>query len=139
MPPHPILLYDGVCGLCNRAVQFVLKRDRRDVFRFASLQTNFATNVLRRHKLTPESLDTMYLILDHGEPTERLLSRSGAALEVARRLGGIWRVLTIAAIFPKFFRNFIYNRIARNRYRIFGKYDACPIPTPEQRIKFLDH
>jgi predicted DCC family thiol-disulfide oxidoreductase YuxK len=135
---HPVLLYDGVCGLCNRAIQFVLKRDFDDTFRFASLQSDFATSLLRKHGLTPEALDTMYLVLDHNEASERLLSRSDAALEVARRLGGIWRVLSKLKLLPKFFRNFIYNRIARNRYQIFGKYDACPLPTPEQRTKFLD-
>jgi predicted DCC family thiol-disulfide oxidoreductase YuxK len=135
---HSVLLYDGVCGLCNRAIQFVLKRDFHDAFRFASLQSDFAVSLLRKHGLTPEALDTMYLVLDHNEVSERLLARSDAALEVARRLGGIWRALSKLKLLPKFFRNFIYNRIARNRYQIFGKYDACPLPTPEQRTKFLD-
>ena len=136
---NPILLYDGLCGLCNRAVQFVLKRDRRDAFRFAALQSGFAANLLRQHGLTSESLDTMYLVLNHGGPSEVILSRSQAALAVMCRLGGIWRgIAALGAAFPRFFRNFAYNRIARNRYRIFGKYDACPLPTPAQRAKFLD-
>jgi predicted DCC family thiol-disulfide oxidoreductase YuxK len=137
---HPILLYDGICGLCNRAVQFVLKRDRHDVFHFASLQSNVAATILRHHSLNPESLDTVYLVLHPGDPTESLLSRSDAALAVMLLLGGFWQALASAgAIFPKFARDFLYNLIARNRYRVFGKYDACPLPTPEQRAKFLDH
>jgi predicted DCC family thiol-disulfide oxidoreductase YuxK len=137
---RPILLYDGVCGLCNRAVQFVLKRDRNGVFRFAAVQSNFAASILREHGLAPDALDTMYLVLNHGESFEQVLSRSDAALAVAQQLSGIWRVLGgIGRIFPQFFRDFIYNRIARNRYRIFGKHDTCPLPAPEQRAKFLDH
>jgi len=137
---NPILLYDGVCGLCNRAVQFVLQRDRGDAFRFASLQSGYAAGILRKHGLTQEGLDTVYLVLNHDQPTERLLSRSAAAIAVMRQLGGIWRgFAAVGSVFPTSFRNFLYNRIANNRYRIFGKYDACPLPTPDQRAKFLDH
>jgi predicted DCC family thiol-disulfide oxidoreductase YuxK len=137
---HPILLYDGVCGLCNRAVQFILKRDRLNIFRFASLQSNFAATVLKKHSLNPDILDTVYLVLHAGDPTESLLARSDAALAVMLLLGGFWRVLaSVGGVLPKFFRDFLYNLVARNRYRVFGKYDACPLPTPEQRAKFLDH
>jgi predicted DCC family thiol-disulfide oxidoreductase YuxK len=137
---HPILLYDGVCGLCNRAVQFVLKRDENGVFRFAAVQSRFAASILCKHGLAPDALDTMYLVLNQGESSQQVLSRSDAALAVAQHLSGIWPVLGgIGRICPRFFRDFIYNRIARNRYRIFGKYDTCPLPTPEQSAKFLDH
>ncbi|HEX4485222.1 MAG TPA: DCC1-like thiol-disulfide oxidoreductase family protein [Terriglobales bacterium] len=136
---HPVLLYDGVCGLCNRGVQFILKRDRHDVFRFASLQSEFAARVLSKHGINPETLDTVYLVLHQGDPTERLLSRSDAGLAVMLLLGGIWRAMaSVGSILPRFFRDFLYNLIARNRYRIFGKYDTCPLPTSEQRAKFLD-
>lgn len=81
----------------------------------------------------------MYVVLNPYEATERLLSRSDAVLEVMRRLGGIWRLFSTAgSLFPKVLRNFAYRLVVRNRYRIFGKYDACPLPTPEQRGKFLD-
>jgi len=120
-------------------VQFILKRDRADVFRFASLQSDFAKRVLARYGLTPDGLDTMYVVFQHGESYEQVLSRSDAALAVAQRLSGIWRLIgEIGRILPRFFRDLIYNRIARNRYRIFGKYDTCPLPTPEQSAKFLD-
>jgi predicted DCC family thiol-disulfide oxidoreductase YuxK len=136
---HPVLLYDGVCGLCDRAVQFILKRDHRDAFRFASLQSEYAASILQKQGINSDALDTVYLILHHGDPTERLLSRSDAGLAVMILLGGIWRVMaSVAGIFPEFLRNYLYNLVARNRYRMFGKYDTCPLPTPEQRSKFLD-
>jgi predicted DCC family thiol-disulfide oxidoreductase YuxK len=137
---HPVLLYDGVCGLCNRAVQFILKHDRRDTFRFASLQSKVAASILQKRGMNPGNLDTVYLVLHPGDPTESLLSRSDAALAVMLLLGGVWRTLAaVGGVLPKFFRDLLYNLVARNRYRIFGKYDTCPLPTPEQRAKFLDH
>jgi len=136
---NPIILYDGVCGLCNRLVQFVLKHDSHDRFRFASLQTDFATRVLQRHGAAPEVLDTMYVVLDHALPAERLVSRSEAAAVVLRDLGGGWSVLSVALQWlPGWWRNWSYNLVARNRYRIFGKYDSCLIPSEKDRRKFLD-
>jgi predicted DCC family thiol-disulfide oxidoreductase YuxK len=133
-----LVLYDGVCGLCNRAVQFILKRDRCDQFRFASLQSDIARKILLAQNLQPDRLDTMYLVISHGAPTEHLLSRSDAALAIGKRLGGFWGILAAAGrLLPGFLRDFLYNAVARNRYRIFGKHDTCPIPTPEQCAKFL--
>jgi len=88
----PILLYDGVCGLCNRFVQFILRHDRRDQFRFAALQSNFARAILHRHGLSPDALDTVYLVFDYGQASERLLSRNDAATAVLKALGGVWRL-----------------------------------------------
>ena len=136
---HPILLYDGVCGLCQGAVQFILKRDRGDLFRFASLQSDFAAGLLQRHGLTREGLDTVYLVLHYGDPSERLLSRSQAGLAVMLLLGGVWRLLaSVGGVFPRFLLDFLYSLVARHRYRIFGRYPSCPLPTPERRAKFLD-
>jgi predicted DCC family thiol-disulfide oxidoreductase YuxK len=137
--PNPIIFYDGVCGLCNRLVQFVLRHDSRDRFRFASLQSDFAAHVLQRHGAAPEDLDTMYVVLDHEPPEERLASRSDAAIVVLRELGGGWSVLglTLRAL-PGWLRNWGYSLVARNRYRTFGKYDSCPIPSEKDRRKFLD-
>jgi len=136
---NPILLYDGVCGLCNRAVQFVLKRDREDRFRFASLQSNFAAEILRRHGASPQQLDTVYVLLDRGEPGERLLARSDAAIFVLQTVGGIWRVMNaVLRVLPRWLRDSGYNLIARNRYQIFGKYATCPLPQEQDRHKFLD-
>jgi predicted DCC family thiol-disulfide oxidoreductase YuxK len=136
---NPIILYDGVCGLCNRLVQFVLRHDSRDRFLFAALQSDFANRVLRQHGATPEDLDTVYVVLDHALPGERLASRSDAAVVVLNELGRGWGVLGSALrVFPGWLRNWAYNLVARNRYRIFGKHDSCPIPSENDRHKFLD-
>src|SRR3989442_14533189 len=90
---NPIILYDGVCGLCNRFNQFVLKRDLGDRFGFASLQSDFAAKVLHRHGINPRDLDTVYLVLDYAQPGERLLARSDAALSVLQEIAGLWRVV----------------------------------------------
>jgi predicted DCC family thiol-disulfide oxidoreductase YuxK len=139
MPSKPILLYDGVCGLCNRFVQFILRHDRKDHFRFAALQSNFARTILERHGLNPDMLDTVYLVFDYGLPSEHLLSRNEAATAVLKELGGLWRFLAgLLDLLPRRFRNWRYNLVARNRYRIFGKYETCPLPKEKDRQKFLD-
>jgi predicted DCC family thiol-disulfide oxidoreductase YuxK len=137
--PNPLILYDGVCGLCNRLVQFVLKRDSRDRFRFASLQSDFAARILRQHGAASENLDTVYVVFDHNQPGERIASRSDAAALILKELGGGWSMVGAALrALPKWLRNWGYNLVARNRYRIFGKYDSCPMPNQEDRGKFLD-
>jgi predicted DCC family thiol-disulfide oxidoreductase YuxK len=137
--PNPVILYDGVCGLCNRLVQFVLKRDSRDCFRFASLQSDFAAGVLQRHGIAPTDLDTMYVVLDHALPGERLASRSDAAALVLQELGRGFNVLGRALrLLPGGLRNWGYNMVARNRYRTFGKHESCPMPNEKDRNKFLD-
>lgn len=136
--PNPIILYDGVCGLCNRFVQFVLKRDCKDQFRFAALQTNFARAILERHGLNPDLLDTVYLVLDYGQPSERLLSRNDAATAVLKELGSFWRFSgKLLDLLPQKFRDWRYALVARNRYRFFGKHEACPLPNEKDRHKFL--
>jgi predicted DCC family thiol-disulfide oxidoreductase YuxK len=136
---NPIVLYDGVCGFCNRAVQFILKRDKQDRFRFAALQSEFATSLLRKHGITTNDLDTLYLVLNNGQRGERLLDRSSASIAIQRELGAFWRLLANCySILPLSLRDWGYNLIARNRYRIFGKYETCPIPKPGDRHKFLD-
>ena len=134
-----IILYDGVCGLCNRLVQFVLRHDSQDRFRFAALQSGFAGQVLRRHGAAPDNLDTMYVVFDHGLPEERLESRSDAAVALLRELGGRWAALgAVLQGLPAWLRNWGYKLVARNRYLVFGKYDSCPIPSEKDRHKFLD-
>lgn len=136
---HPIILYDGVCGLCNRFVGFVLKRDPRDQFRFAALQGPFSRVILERHGTNPDALDTVYLVLDCQLPGERLLSRSDAAIAVVARLGRGWRLGSrLLALFPRAARDWAYNIVAGSRYRYFGKYQSCPLPRPEDRHRFLD-
>jgi len=135
---NPIVLYDGVCGLCNRLVQFLLNRDTHDRFRFASLQSEFANKVLTQHRLDPHDLDTVYVVEDYGQPDERLLARSDAILFMLKQLGGPWKVAGVGHILPKAFRDAVYKVVARNRYRVFGKHESCMLPEPKHRSKFLD-
>jgi predicted DCC family thiol-disulfide oxidoreductase YuxK len=135
---NPIVFYDGVCGLCNRLVQFLLKRDQNDQLRFASLQSEFAAKVLSRHGANAKDLDTLYVVQDYEEPTERLLMRSDAILYAAGALGSFWKVATLGKIIPRPLRDLVYKLVARNRYRVFGKYETCMLPEPRHRNKFLD-
>lgn len=136
--PNPIVLYDGVCGLCNRLNQFLLKRDKHDRLRFASLQSSFAESLTLRHGANPKDLDTVYAVVDHGQPTEHLLSRSDAIIYVLTQLGGIWKGIGLARILPKALRNVFYEIVAKNRYRVFGKHDSCMLPDPKHKEKFLE-
>ncbi len=129
----PIVLFDGVCNLCDSAVQFVIDRDRRAQFRFAAMQSDAARVALDRAGASESLPDSMIVIDDRGVHT-----RSDAALAVARRLGFPWSLLTIAQLVPRFVRDTLYAWIARNRYLWFGRQTACRIPTPELRCRFLD-
>ena len=135
---NPIVLYDGVCGLCNRLVQFLLKRDKTDQLRYAALQSDFAVKVLNRHGLDPKDLDTVHVILNYEQTDELVLARSDAILEVVKRLGGIWKLVSIGKIMPKAIRDLLYKFVATNRYRVFGKSETCMLPEPRHRAKFLD-
>ena len=136
--PHPIVLYDGVCGLCNRLNQFLLKRDSHDRLRFASLQSSLAESLTLRHGASPKDLDTVYVVVDHNRPTEHLLSRSDAIIYMLTQLGGIWKAMGLAKILPRALRNIAYNIVAKNRYRVFGKHDSCMLPDPKNKEKFLE-
>jgi predicted DCC family thiol-disulfide oxidoreductase YuxK len=137
--PHPILLYDGVCGLCNRFVQFTLRHDRNAIFRFASLQSPIAARILARHGVNPTALDTVYVVLNHDLPNESLFSRSDASAFVLKQLGGPWRPsASLLQLLPKFLRDPAYNTLARHRYRIFGRSEVCPLPRDQDRSRFLD-
>lgn len=139
---HPLVLYDGVCGLCNRLVRFLLRRDRDARFRFAWLQGGLAASVLARHGMAPPAGDssdsgTLYVVLEFGQPGERLLARSEAVLFVLRELPR-WRVLAaLFGLLPRRLRDVLYNLVARHRYRLFGRYDTCPAPPPQERERFL--
>ena len=135
---NPILLYDGVCGLCNRLTQFLLKRDTRDRLRFASLQSEFAAAILNRHGKDAHDLDTVYVVKHYEQPTEVLLNRSDAILFLAQQLGGIWSLAAVGKILPRWLRDRVYNLVARNRYKVFGKHETCMLPEPKHRRKFLD-
>jgi predicted DCC family thiol-disulfide oxidoreductase YuxK len=136
-PNQTLVLYDGVCGLCNRLVAFLLRRDRHDQFRFAPLQSEFAQTLLRNHGLRPINFDTIVVLADFRQPTERVLTRSQAALWAVSLLGGIWKLFAVAKLIPPPLREALYNFIARHRYQVFGKYAVCSLPKPRDRHKFL--
>ena len=139
-PASPVLLYDGVCGLCNRMVQFSLKHDAQRQLRFAPLQSDFARVILQRHGRDARDLDTVYLVEHRGGPNEQLLTRSDAVIALLRMLGGGWRLMAaLARLVPRSIRDWIYGAIARNRYRIFGKNDSCFLPPADYQDRFLDH
>jgi predicted DCC family thiol-disulfide oxidoreductase YuxK len=136
-PNQNLVLYDGVCGLCDRLVAFLLRHDRRDQFRFAPLQSEFAQTLLRSHGLRPINFDTIVVLADFRQPTERVLTRSQAALWAVSLLGGIWKLFAVAKLIPPPLREALYNFIARHRYQVFGKYAVCSLPKPRDRHKFL--
>ena len=135
---NPIVFYDGVCGLCNRLVKFLLKRDRHDRWRFASLQSEFAASLLKRHGLDSGDLATVYLVLNYAQSSERVLARSDAILYLLRQLGGLWSIAGLGRVLPKRVRDGMYKIIAGSRYRVFGKYETCVLPEEKHRHKFLD-
>ena len=133
-----IVLYDGVCGLCNRLVQFLLRYDRHDRLRFAPLQSEVASSLLKKHEIDAADLDSVSVVADYGLASERAFTKSDAVLRAGWELGGIWRVGEIGRILPRSLRDWLYERVARSRYRIFGRYETCPVPGPDQREKFID-
>lgn len=140
-PPAPdsrTLLYDGLCGFCDHAVQFVLARDRHRRLRFAPLQGDFARGVLARHPALSR-VDSLVLVeAGPGDAGERVFVRSDGALRVARHLGGAWRAAEVFRLVPRALRDAAYDAFAKRRYRMFGRRAACAVPTPEQRARFLD-
>ena len=135
--PH-LLLYDGVCGMCNGIVRWVLAHDRRGKFRFASLQSPAAAAALAQFGTTAADLDTFYVVTNYGDAGSRLLARADGAMFVMSALGWPWKGTGVLQILPASLRNYVYDRIARNRYRMFGRYDHCPVPSPEHRSRFID-
>ncbi|CPR10091.1 putative thiol-disulfide oxidoreductase DCC [Mycobacterium bohemicum DSM 44277] len=137
MSVAPVLLYDGVCGVCNAAVQTVLRFDRRGSLRFAALDSDFARSIIDRHPAI-QGIDSMVFVDQPGQPGEAVAVRSEAALRVVDYLGGPWRALKAARILPGPVRDRLYDRFATIRYRVFGRHDSCPIPPPEVRARFVD-
>jgi predicted DCC family thiol-disulfide oxidoreductase YuxK len=133
-----LVLYDGVCGLCNGFNRFILKRDKRDLFRFAALQGVLARDLLHRHLRVPGQLDTVCVIADHGQRTERVLCKSQAVLFTLKMLGGIWNGVRIFELLPTWVLDAGYDFVARHRYQWFGQYDQCLMPDPRYRTKFID-
>ncbi|WP_082969329.1 thiol-disulfide oxidoreductase DCC family protein [Mycobacterium kyorinense] len=134
----PVLLYDGVCGFCNRGVQLILRLDRNGTLRFAALDSDYAQRVLRNHPQLV-GVDSVVFVDDPGQASERVAVRSQAVFRVVVYLGCPWKVLTVARVVPASLLDWLYDRFADIRYRVFGKYDACPVPSPEVRSRFLDN
>lgn len=132
-----LLLFDGVCGLCNRFVWMLLQEDHARRLSFASLQSATGQATLQRH-LLPSTLDSLVYVQDPGGAAERTRVKSDAVLGVFAEIGGFWRLLSWLRLVPRPLRDWCYDRIAANRYRIWGQYDSCPLPEPEQRARFVD-
>jgi predicted DCC family thiol-disulfide oxidoreductase YuxK len=132
-----IILYDGVCGFCNRFTVFVLARDEHNLFQFASLQSPFAAQALGKHGKT-SNLDTVYVIVNAGEGCEQVLCRSEAILFVLSRLRTASALGRTLRIIPKRLADLIYNLFARYRYAFFGELEICALPSQGQRAKFID-
>lgn len=130
---HPVIFFDGVCNLCNASVQFIVNRDKAEVFKFASLQSEFAQVELFDEASEKRHFQSLVLRIEN-----QLLTKSTAALTIARKLSGGWPLLYAFIILPKFIRDPVYDVIARNRYKWFGKRNECMIPSPALKKRFIE-
>ncbi|HRH51587.1 MAG TPA: thiol-disulfide oxidoreductase DCC family protein [Panacibacter sp.] len=131
---NPVVLFDGVCNLCSTSVQFIIKHDPKKTFRYASLQSDFGQQVLKQFGLPADELNS-FILLEEG----KIYTKSSGALRVTKKLNKLWPVLYGFIIVPPFIRNAVYSWVAHNRYKWFGKKEACWLPTPELRKLFLDN
>ena len=132
------MLYDGLCGFCNKSIQFILRNDNRKTMLFAALQSEYGKSVLERHPEL-EGLDSLIFVAPvYAAQGERVFARSDGALRLAGYLGGFWKLALVAYIIPRPVRDYVYDWFAKRRYRWFGKYDSCPLPSAEVRARFLD-
>ena len=127
-----ILLFDGVCNLCNGLVRFIIKRDRKGKFKFASLQSEPGKRYLRQLGIKENEFESLVLIKE-----DKFYLKSTGALNILRELGGFWAFFYILIWVPRSLRDFIYDQIAKSRYKVFGRRDTCMVPTPEQSARFL--
>ncbi len=132
MMNQSIILFDGVCNLCNSSIDFILKRDPKHRFLVGPLQEEVGQSLLKKHRIDGEYLDSLILI-ENG----RIFKRSTGALRIARHLSGLWPILYPLIWIPAFLRDPVYDWIGRNRYRWFGKKETCRLPTPEEKARFL--
>ncbi len=133
MNKHSVIFFDGVCNLCNASVQFAIEHDKKDVFRFTALQGDYAKNILTKFNLNPENMNSIILMED-----DKLYNKSSAALRIAKRLNGIFPILYVFIVVPKFIRDWFYDIIAKNRYKWWGKQESCWVPSPELKSKFYN-
>ena len=129
---HKIILFDGVCNLCNRSVNFIISKDKKDVFRFATLQSDIGMSLMSQHGINTTKTDSVILI-----DTNEYHERSSAILQIVKNLSGGYALLYFFIIVPKCIRDWGYDYIAKNRYKWYGKKDSCMVPTPELVSKFL--
>ncbi len=127
-----IILFDGVCNFCNGSVNFIIERDAENYFKFAPLQSEIGQKLLYEYGIDKTQTDSVVLI-ENG----KAFVRTTAALRIARKLRGAWRLFYGFIVVPEFMRDFFYKLFAKYRYKMFGKTDACMIPTQELRAKFL--
>lgn len=134
IPKHKkLILFDGVCNLCNASVLYVIKRDKKNQFMFAPLQSNIGQQIIKKYNIDTSKIDSILLYT----PENKLFYKSTAALKIALHLGFPINLLSVFLILPAFMGNWCYDFIAKNRYKWFGKKDQCMIPTPELKSKFL--
>lgn len=135
LPKHKkIILFDGLCNLCDSAVQFIIRHDPNDIFRFVSLQSDLGQEITKHLGIDTHKTDSIILY----QPGLAYYYKSEAALEIAKNLGGIFYFANLFSILPVSFNNYVYDYIAKNRYKWYGKKDHCMIPTKELQAKFLD-
>jgi predicted DCC family thiol-disulfide oxidoreductase YuxK len=132
-----LVLYDGVCGLCSRLLQFLLKHDRRAVFTFASLQSAVGRAMVERFGADPNELASFHVLANYRTNHVQMFSRSSAALFVAGELGWPWKMAGLMRVLPTSILDHVYNVVARNRYRVFGRYERCLTPRAEFRDRFV--
>jgi predicted DCC family thiol-disulfide oxidoreductase YuxK len=133
MKKKHIILFDGVCNFCNDSVNFIIDRDSGATFSFAPLQSESGQEILAANNLATKDFDSIVLVMGN-----KVYQKSRAALEIARRLSGLWPLAYIFVVVPAFIRDFIYDIVAKNRYKWFGKQDECRLPTPDIRARFLE-
>jgi predicted DCC family thiol-disulfide oxidoreductase YuxK len=129
-----IILFDGVCNLCNAAIQFIIKQDKKDIFRFVALQSDLGEKIITHIGIDSKKMDSIILY----EPGKAYYYKSEAALRIASQLGAVLNLLSLFKFLPTAFSNTIYDWIARNRYKWFGRKKNCMIPTPDLKSKFLE-
>jgi predicted DCC family thiol-disulfide oxidoreductase YuxK len=129
-----LILFDGVCNLCNSSVLYVIKRDKKDKFLFAPLQSDIGKTIINKFQIDTDDTDSILL---YNPKNESLSYKSSAALHVAKQLGFPINILSVFLIIPTFISNWVYDYIAKNRYKWYGKKDVCMIPTPELKSKFI--
>ena len=132
-PNKKIILFDGVCNLCDSSVQFIIKHDKKDVFRFVALQSELGQEILQHIGINSKNIDSIILY----EPGIAYYYKSQAAIQISKYLDGFWHLGSVFRIIPTGISNLLYDYIAKNRYKWYGKKESCMIPTPELKIKFL--